>query len=114
MNDLNSRRMAVIRWMNEQGIINPSEMDTKDFEAVRDMIGSSKGLGVILAILRFRREESMIFLRNAKLGTAQADCAASVLQGQIAALDSLRDLLLEIADPTPNAAGNEQEQTSNG
>lgn len=100
-------RKAADIWLKQQGIV--EELDDKQYELVRELIGNPS-FGIFWAMLRWRRERSAIFLSNASLGSPEADSAASVLQGHIKAIDEIRDLVLELAEPTP-AAGTEEEQS---
>jgi hypothetical protein len=103
-------RKAADTWLKSQGII--EELDDQQYEQVRELIGNP-AFGIFFAMLRWRRERSAIMLSNASLGSPEADSAASVLQGHIKAIDEIRLLVLELAEPTP-AAGTEEEQTNNG
>lgn len=99
-------RKAADKWLKEQGII--ESVTDEQYESVRQLIGNPS-FGIFWALLRYRREESAVFLSNAPLGGPERDCAASVLQGNIKAIDLIRELILELAEPTADAA----EQRSN-
>lgn len=94
-------KAAADKWLKEQGMI--EALDYDQYESVRQLIGNS-AFGIFWALLRYRREESAIILSNAPLGGPERDCAASVLQGNIKAIDGVRSLILEIAEPTFDAA----------
>lgn len=103
-------RKAADEWLKKQGII--GDLTDEDYEQVRKLIGNPS-FGIFWAILRFKREQSAIILSNASLGGPERDCAASVLQGHIRAIDDVRETILQIAEPTADAAGDE-EQTNGG
>lgn len=94
-------RAAADKWLKEQGMI--ADLTDEQFESVRQLIGNPS-FGIFWALLRYRREESAAFLSNAPLGGPERDCAASVLQGNMKAIDGVRDLILELAEPTVDAA----------
>ena len=100
-------RRAADKWLKDQGLID--ELTSEDYEEAKKLIGS-RSFGIFWALLRYRREESAIFLTNAALGSPQNDCAASVLQGSIKAIDSIRDLVLDLAEPSAAAADGNEEQ----
>jgi len=100
-------RKAASDWLNKQGII--EAVTDEDYEQVRQLIGSPS-FGIFWAMLRWRRERSAMLLTNASLGSPERDSAASVLQGHIKAIDEIRELVLEIAEPTADAAGTDEEQ----
>lgn len=102
-------RKAADKWLKEQGVI--GELDEQQYEQVRSLIGLPS-FGIFWALLRYRREESAIVLSNSPLGGPERDCAASVLQGNIKAIDGVRELILELAEPTADAA--EQRSDLNG
>ena len=99
-------RKHVDTWLKSFGII--EELDDQQYSQVKELIGNPS-FGIFYAMLRWRRERSAIFLSNASLGSPENDSAASVLQGHIKAIDEIRDLVLELAEPTP-AAGQQEEQ----
>jgi hypothetical protein len=103
-------RRAADKWLKDQGII--QDLTDEQYSQVRQLIGNPS-FGIFWALLRFRREESAIMLSNAQLGGPERDCAASVLQGNIKAIDGVRDLILELAEPTDNNAA-EQGSNLNG
>jgi hypothetical protein len=103
-------RKAADKWLKDQGII--GELSEDQYESVRQLIGLPS-FGIFWALLRYRREESAIVLSNSPLGGPERDCAASVLQGNIKAIDGVRDLILELAEPTDNNAA-EQGSNLNG
>lgn len=101
-------RAAADKWLKEQGII--AELDNTQYEQVRKLIGNPS-FGIFWALLRYRREESAVMLSNASLGSPEKDCAASVLQGNIRCIDGVRELILQLAEPT-DAAGETQERVN--
>lgn len=103
------QRAAADAWLKKQGII--ESLTDEQFESVRQLIGNPS-FGIFWALLRYKREESAIVLSNAPLGGPERDCAASVLQGNIRAIDGVRELILELAEPTADAA--EQRSDLNG
>jgi hypothetical protein len=98
-------RKAADDWLKKQGILN--EVTDDQYELVRGLIGNPS-FGIFYAMLRYKREESAIMLSNASLGSPGADSAASVLQGQIRAIDAIREMVLTIAEPGDAAATEEE------
>lgn len=101
-------KKAADQWLKDQGMI--EELDGDNLSTLQQLIGNPS-FGLFWALLRWRRERSAIVLSNASLGTPERDTAASVLQGHIRAIDEIRELVLEIAEPNADAAGEEEEQT---
>ena len=101
------KQKAADKWLKDQGMID--ELTEEQFESVRQLIGNPS-FGIFWALLRYRREESAIVLSNAPLGGPERDCAASVLQGNIRAIDGVRSLILELAEPNADAAEQRSEQ----
>lgn len=99
-------RKAADEWLKKQGII--EELTEDDWGQVKKLIGNPS-FGIFWAMLRFKREQSAIILSNASLGGAERDCAASVLQGHIRAIDEVRETILQIAEPTADADGQEEQ-----
>ncbi len=100
-------RKAADAWLKKQGII--ADVTDEDYEQVKKLIGMP-GFGIFWAMLMFHRQNQQAFLGNAPLGTPQADCAASVLQGSIKCIDHIREIILNIAEPPADAAGEDKEQ----
>lgn len=99
-------KAAANKWLNEQGII--EDLTDDDYREVKKLIGN-RSFGIFWAMLRWQRETSAIALSNASLGSPERDSAASVLQGHIRAIDQIRDLVLHLAEPTADAAANEEQ-----
>lgn len=95
-------KKAADEWLKRQGVID--ELTDEDWTQVQKLIGNPS-FGIFWAMLRYRREESAIMLSNVSLGVPERDAAASVLQGQIRAIDGIRELILQIAEPNADAAG---------
>lgn len=96
------RRANARRWLKEQGVRSLSAenggVSLPQFAQLQTLIGN-EAFGLFWSLVAGERANALVMLGNAKLGTPERDCAASVLQGQIAAIDILRELLLDIADP---------------
>lgn len=101
------QRKAADLWLKQQGII--EKLDDEQFELVRKLIGNPS-FGIFWALLRYRREESAVVLSNAPLGGPERDCAASVLQGNIRAIDGVRELILELAEPSDEPAAEQRSE----
>jgi hypothetical protein len=102
-------KKAADDWLKKQGII--EDVTDEDYELVKKLIGNPS-FGIFWAMLRWRRERSAILLSNASLGSPERDSSASVLQGHIRAIDEVRQMILEIAEPNADAAGTSEEQTN--
>lgn len=100
-------RKAASDWLNKQGLI--EEVTDEDYEKVKQLIGLPS-FGIFWAMLQWRRARSAIVLTNSSLGTPERDWAAGVLQGQIKSIDEIREMVLDIAEPPADAAGENEEQ----
>lgn len=93
-------RAAVQAWMREQGIRDPGALDAGDYAKVKTLLSSDRpAFGIFWSLIMFDRQNWAIQLQNADLGSELGRSAASRLQGAIGAIDAVRDLLLNIADP---------------
>lgn len=93
-------RSAVTSWMNQQGIRNPEEISLQDYQLVRGLLsGERSAFGVFLSMMMFERQQAVAQLTNADLSSSTGAVAAAKLQGIILAVDNMRDLILNIADP---------------
>lgn len=101
------RRAATAKWLKQQGLV--EELDGQQLEQVQQLIGLPS-FGTFYAMLRWLRERSAIALSNASLGSPTADAAASVLQGNIRTIDEIHEMILQVAEPPADAAGENEEQ----
>lgn len=93
-------RNAVTDWMNKQGIRDPSNISTEDYANLMSLLGQDrKGFGVFLSLMHFYRSLWAQSLANADLSNSAGAVAAAKLQGCIQCVDTMRDLVLDIADP---------------
>jgi hypothetical protein len=111
---MTDKQLAVVEWLKQFGIVDDISED--EHRELLSLIGH-KGFGLLYGLLMRDRAGWVIQLSNIALADGQKVAAASVLQGQIRAVDRLREIVLNIADPaadqTPAQAA-EQEQQSNG
>ena len=103
-------KKAADKWLKEQGII--EELDDEQWREVKKLIGNPS-FGIFWAMLLWQRQRNATLLMNALLGSPERDAAASVLQGQARAIDEIRELILNIAEPNADAAGEQEEQGNN-
>lgn len=107
---MNERRQASLNWLNSQGQRSLGVgIDMEDFEALQGLIGHN-GFGIFWSLLAQQRAEAMSVLSNIPLGSPERDSAASVLQGQIRAIDQIRETVLDIADPQAADAAQPQDE----
>jgi hypothetical protein len=99
MTDGEVRRKATAQWLASQGIRNPIEVSAEDFAELRSLLAPHKGFGIFWSMLMFDRQNAALRLTNSNLGTAAGISEAAQLQGMIKAIDSFRELVLDIADP---------------
>lgn len=105
---MGQQRDAAEQWLKEQGIV--AELDDTQYRLVKELIGSPS-FGIFYGMLLYRRAMSAIALSNASLSSPERIAAASVLQGQIRAIDDLKEMVLQIAEPqTADAAEPNKEQ----
>lgn len=98
-------RAVVARWMNEQGLRNPEEISTEDFANLRQLLSTErKGFGVFVSLMQFYRAQWAQELANADLSSSEGAVAASKLQGSIQCVDTMRELVLDIADPISDSS----------
>ena len=96
------KRTAVTRWMNDQGLRDPSQLSSADHaELLRLLSSERKGFGIFLSLMQFQRAQWAIQLTNADLSNSAGAVAAAKLQGSIQMVDTMRELVLAIADPMP-------------
>ena len=94
-------RKAVVGWMNGLGIRNPEELAIEDWTAVKKLLGNDRpGFGVFLSMMMFERQKAVAQLTNADLSSSIGAVAAAKLQGIILCVDMMRELVLNIADPS--------------
>lgn len=106
------RRAAVSHWLASQGQRSLEVgMEQEEFSSLQGLIGHS-GFGVFWSLLAQLRAEAQVALSNLPLTSPEKVAAASVLQGQIRAVDQTRQLLLDIADPQMADAAQPSEQGS--
>lgn len=92
-------RASAEKWLREQGQISlEAGMDAKEFGSLQTLIGHQP-FGLFMAVLAHQRAQAAVLLSNLQLGSPAQIAAASVLQGQIRAVDQIRETVLSIADP---------------
>ena len=105
-----ARRAAVRKFLGSCGLRDFRLMDSAALGAAQQLFSDRlqyQGFGVLWSLIAFDRAQDQSELSRINLGTPQGVARASVLQGQIRAVDRLYELLLDIADPT--VQGQEQE-----
>lgn len=102
-------KKAAEEWLKKQGVI--AELDDDQYREVKKLIGNPS-FGIFYAMLLWHRQRSAMLLTNAPLGTPERDSAASVLQGHVRAIDEVREIILNIAEPNADAAGEDEEQVN--
>lgn len=100
-------KAAAAAWLKQQGLI--ESLDDDQWTEVQKLIGDP-AFGILYAMLMYQRAEYMVMLSNVTLGTPEKDSHASVLQGNIRAIDRMHETLLMIAEPTADAAQQNEEQ----
>jgi hypothetical protein len=108
MNDGQIRRAATAQWLASQGLRNPQEISPEDFAELRTLLAPHKGFGIFWSMLNFERQNSAVMLNNTNLATPMGVSTASQLQGKIKAIDDLRELVLNIADPLGDSSESPQ------
>lgn len=93
-------REATSKWLRAQGL--RSDVSAEEMADLRSLLAPHKGFGILWSLVMFDRQEAALQLGNADLSTASGVSRASVLQGQIRAIDNIRELILDIADPPKN------------
>lgn len=94
------KRAIVAQWLNEQGLRNPENISVEDYANLRSLLSTErKGFGVFLSLMQFHRQSWAQQLTNADLSSSEGAVAASKLQGSIQCVDTMRELVLDIADP---------------
>jgi len=104
------RRAATAQWIHSQGLRNPEEVSPEEFAELRTLLTPHKGFGIFMSFLAFQRQTSAIMLNNANLSTPHGVSAASQLQGAIKAIDDIRELVLNIADPLGEGSTSPQQR----
>lgn len=100
-------QQRVLAWLRSQGQLDFEEgVSQADFSELQTLL-DSRAFGLFYALLAQERAKALVVLSNLPLSGDSNLAAASVLQGQIRAVDRVRELLLFIADP--NADGEEQQ-----
>jgi hypothetical protein len=106
-------RRAVTDWMNSQGIRNPEELGQADYEQVKRLLGSDRpAFGIFLSMVMFERQKAVMQLTNADLSNSQGAVTAAKLQGIVLAVDTMRELILNIADPIGEGSDLDQREVA--
>ena len=103
------KQKAALAWLRKQGLI--EELDGEQLSQVQELIGLPS-FGIFYAMIQFQRAQALTLLSNVTLGTPDKDSMASVLQGRIRAIDDFTQTLLSIAEPTADAAQQNEEQNN--
>lgn len=97
---MNEIRQAALQWLNSLGIRNPEELSLDDYEQVKKLLGNDRpGFGIFFSLMMFERQKAVMQLTNADLSNSSGAVSAAKLQGIVLAVDNVRDLILNIADP---------------
>lgn len=106
-------RQAVLSWLNGLGIRNPEELSIEDWQQVKRLLGNDRqGFGIFISMLMFERQAAAAQLVNADLSNSQGAVAAAKLQGQIIAVDNMRELILNIADPSGEGSNSDDREVA--
>lgn len=105
-------RAAVSHWLHTQGQRSLEVgMSQEEFGLLKGLIGAA-GFGIFWSLLAQQRAEALVALSNLPLTEPAKHAAASVLQGQIRAIDQIRSTVLDIADPQAADAAEPQDVRS--
>jgi hypothetical protein len=104
---MTDKQAAAAAWLKEQGILDSiSEFEHK---ALLSLIGN-EAFGFFWALMMRDRAIAATQLSNVNLGDGRAVAMASVLQGQIRAIDAIHGLMLNIADPSADDPQAQQQE----
>lgn len=96
-------RKATRTWLAAQGqrslFADFGGVSPAEFEQLRSLLGYP-AFGLFWSLLRHQRTEYQERLTGLALNSPEMISAASVLQGHIRCLDQLREMLLDISDPS--------------
>lgn len=97
------QRINARKWLSSQGQraigAEFGGVSATEFTLLQKLIGHA-GFGLFYSLLQYQRTEAQEQLSRLPLGGMSELAAASVLQGHVQALDRVRELLLDIADPS--------------
>lgn len=93
------KRYAVTRWMADQGVRDPEQVSQEEYAELMSLLAPHKGFGIFLSIIMFERQQAAALLNNLNFATPQGASTGSQLQGTIKAIDTIREIVLNIADP---------------
>ncbi len=98
----NEIRGAVIKWMNDLGLRDPSNLSVEDYAKVRNILSSAErpGFGIFLSMMQFERQQAVAQLMTADLSNSAGAVRAAKLQGIVQCVDNMRALILSVADPS--------------
>lgn len=102
------KRQVLAHWLAVQG--KREDLDVEGAAEIKALFGDAtlrRGFGVLWSLIMFDRAQDQEELSKINLGRPEGVARASVLQGQIAAIDRIYELLLEVADPTVQDQGQE-------
>lgn len=99
MPEMNERRAATSNWLTAQGLRDPQQVSQEDHAELRTLLAPHRGFGIFWSLLAYSRAYNAALLQNQSLTTPEAVTRASQLQGVIKAIDEVRELILNIADP---------------
>lgn len=106
-------RRAVIDWMNEQGLRDPDNLPVEDYAKVRALLGNDRpGFGIFLSMVMFERQKAFVQLTTADLSNSAGAVAAAKLQGMCQMVDTIRELILSIADPIGEGSGSDDREVA--
>lgn len=108
------KQLQTATWLNKQGLLSLAVgVGEHEFTELQKLLGNP-GFGYFWALLANLRAECAVMLANSTLGTPERDTAAAVIQGRIRCIDGIRELLLNIADPSEVMAETPKQELNNG
>lgn len=106
-------RQATIRWLADQGVRDPSEISSEDFVRVRGLLSSDRpAFGILWSLIMFERQQAQGLLNNTDLSTSAGAVAAAKLQGIIKCVDTIRETVLNVADPIGEGSDSENRKVA--
>lgn len=93
------RRAATAQWLTAQGIRDPQHISSEDHAELITLLAPHRGFGIFWSVLAYARAYNSALLQNLNLTTPESVARASQFQGMIKAIDEVRELILNIADP---------------
>ena len=106
--------------MNQREVMNilediPLRTELTSAEAAEVALAlSHPGFKHIIGLMLGARQAQYVMLTNVGLGTAERSCQASVIQGKIQGLDSLRETIVSVFPPAADGSAPEANSPRQG